>query len=233
MKRVFRALSLVILLAGLLSFSLAWEKRKRDIEPARSYVAVFFEAQTAPDGKMTISGWRTKYVKANGEFRTVMHGSDAAAAFSGSTNAFSGTSSPIYANTSEGVFAKASGSDGRKATSSSAPEDLEKMFHSHSLLKSSDQFVRMDKVAGLDVYVMRMENAENPGYWTEVSVSPLTGRSPLRVVTHQPDGTLFTLEAAKVEFREVPDNLNDDIMSLPDTGKLGDKPAPAKRPNSN
>jgi hypothetical protein len=192
-------------------------------------VAVFFEAQTAPDGKMTITGWRTKYVKANGDFRTVMHGTDAAAAFSGSTTAFSGTSSPIYAKTSEGVFAKAAGSDERKATSSSAPEDVEKMFHSHSQLKNSSQFVRMDKVAGLDVYVMRMENEEHPNYWTEVSVSPLTGRNPLRVVTHQPDGTLFILEAAKVEFKDVPDNLNDDIKALPNTGKLGDNSTPPKQ----
>jgi hypothetical protein len=55
----------------------------------------------------------------------------------------------------------------------------------------------------------------------------------LRIVTHQPDGGLYTLEAVKVEFKDVPDNLNDDIQSLPNTGKLGDKNASPKNKNSN
>jgi hypothetical protein len=61
----------------------------------------------------------------------------------------------------------------------------------------------------------------------------LTGGSPLRIVTHQPDGGLYTLEAVKVQFKDVPDNLNDDIQSLPNTGKLGDKNASPKNKNSN
>jgi hypothetical protein len=229
MKNIFRALCLIVFIIGIISFSLGWQKRQNDTEPSRPYVAVFFEAHTTPDGKMTITGWRTKYVKANGEFKTVMHGPDAAIAFAGDANAFSGTSSPVYAKTSEGTFIKASDGEERKAMSPAAPDSTEKLFHSHSFLKNHGQFVRMDKVAGLDVYVMKSVNNENPEYWFEYSVSPLTGRNPLRVVTHQPDGSLFILEAAKVEFKDLPDNLNDDIKSLPNTGKLSDKTSSTKQ----
>jgi len=197
-------------------------------------VAVFFEAQTTPDGKMTITGWRTKYVKANGEFRTVMHGSNASAAFADDATAFNGTSSPVYVKTSEGTFVKASNSNERRSMSPAAPgspEEMQKLFHSHSFLKNHGQFVRMDKVAGLDVYVLRGVNQENPNYWNETSHSPLTGSSPLRLVTHEPDGTLFILEAVKVEFKDVPDNLNDDIIALPNTGKLGDNNELPKKQN--
>lgn len=231
MKYGFRALCLLVFTIGMISFSWGWVKRQNDIEPMRSFVAVFYEAHTTPDGKMTITAWRTKYVKANGDFRTVMHGLDAAAAFAGDARAFSGTSAPLYIRTSEGTFAKASGGDERKSMTPAPPgsENLENLFHSRSFLKNHGQFVRMDKVAGLDVYVFREVNEAYPEYWTEVSHSPSTGTNPLRIVAHQPDGSLFTLEAVKVEFRDVPDNLNEDINSLPNTGKLGDKTTAPKQ----
>lgn len=84
----------------------------------------------------------------------------------------------------------------------------------------------MDKYLGLEVYVLRVE-AE--GYWIENYHSPLTGITPLRMVMHQLEGTEYTTETVKVEFRDVPDNLNDDIKSLPNTGKLGDKTTPPKQ----
>jgi len=233
---VFRALCLIVFLIGTISFSLGWQKQQSDTEPSRSYVGVFFEAHKTPDGKMTISNWRTNYVKANGEFKIVFHGLDAGAAFAGDATAFSGTSSPVYAGTSEGTFIKGTGSDDRKSMSPTTPtalENMEKLYHSHSFLKNSSNLVRMDKVAGFDVYVLKTVNQEYPSYWTECSFSPLTGRSPLRIVMHQPDESLYIIEAVKIEFRDVPDNLNDDIKSLPNTGKLGDKTASPKNSNSN
>lgn len=229
MKHGFRALCLIVFVIGIITFSWGWEKRQSDTEPSRSYVGVFFEAHKTPDGKMTISNWRTTYVKANGEFKTVFHGMDAAAAFADDPTASSGTSSPVYAGTSEGTFAKDTGSAERKSMSPTAPENVEQLYHSHSFLKNSKYFVRMDKVAGLDVYVLKSANEEYPSYWMEYSVSPLTGGSPLRVVMHQPDDSLYIIEAVKIEFRDVPDNLNEDINSLPNTGKLGDKTTSPKK----
>jgi hypothetical protein len=233
MKKEFRVFCLIVFGIGILSFSLASEKRKSDVEPSRSFVAVYYEANSTPDGKKTITGWRTKYVKANGEFRIVVHGSDAAAAFAYDTAGSSGTSSPVFAKTSEGVFAKASGPYERKSIGLAASESEENLFHSHSFLKNHRQFVRMDRVAGFEVYVFRAVSEENPNYWIENSISPLTGRTPLRIVSHELDGTEYMIEAVKVEFKDVPDNLNEDIKSLPNTGKLGDKTTPLKNPNQN
>jgi hypothetical protein len=231
MKKGFRVLSLIVLIIGIVSFSRAWVKKQNDTEPMRSYVAVFSESETAPDGKVTINRWRTQYVKANGETRTVAHGADAEAAFKDDATAFQGTKSPVLAKTAEGFFVKPSGSNERKEGGRGISELDEKLYHSRSFLKTMPQFVRMDKVVGLDVYVARLANPDYPDDWTEVSHSPLTGVNPLRIVVHLPDGTLFTLEAVKIEFKDVPDNLNDDVLSLPDTRKLSGKTPPAKDQN--
>jgi len=161
-----------------------------------------------------------------------MHGSDAGAAFADDRTAFSGTSSPVYGKTQEGGFIKGSNAKEKKVMNDIPPsEDIERPYHSRNFLKSMSQFVRMDKVAGLEVYVTRLVPPDNPEYWVEVSYSPFTGRHPLRTVFHQPNGTLFTIEAVKVEFRDVSDNLNEDMQALPSTGNFGDKAPPSKNPN--
>lgn len=239
MTKGFRLFSLIVFVIGIVSFSRAWQKGERngeaDVEPSRPFVAVSCLADYAPDGKKVITAWRTRYVKANGDFRVVMHGSDKAAAFAYDTAGASGTSSSVLAGTAEGVYVKPFGFSERKSLGASSaekswdptvPEMLDKKFHSHSFLRNHPEFVRMDKVAGLDVYVLR--TAAERGYWMEQSYSPLTGRTPLRVVMHQPDGNEYTIETVKVEFRDVPDNLNEDIKALPHTGSMGDKPTPSK-----
>lgn len=230
MKNGFRALCLIVFGIGLLSFSMAWEKSHGDVEPSRSFVTVSYVAESTPDGKQTATAWRTRYVKANGEFTEVMHGPDKEAAFAYDSAIASGSSSTVLAGTNEGVYVKPSGAAERKSLSSasaekswdpSVPEKLDRQFHSHSFLRNHPEFVRMDKVAGLDVYVLK---AVANGYWVEKSYSPLTGRTPLRSVMHQLDGTEYTTVTVKVEFRDVPDNLNEDIKALPHTGSLGDSP---------
>ncbi|HKQ07034.1 MAG TPA: hypothetical protein VJ464_18030 [Blastocatellia bacterium] len=238
MQRIFRASCVVFFVIGVVSLSLAWRKREADrgadVEPSRSFVAVYYIAHTTPDGQQTITSWRTRYVKANGEFRVVMHGTDKAAAFAYDAEGTSGTSSSVLAGMNEGVFVKPAGSDERKALSTpaaekswdaSVPERLNRQFHSHAFLRNHPAFVRMDKFLGYDTYVMK---TVADGYWVEQSFSPVIGRFPLRSVTHELDGNEFTAEVVKIDFREVPDNLNDDIKALPHTGHLGDK-APAKQ----
>lgn len=232
MKKGFRVLCLFVFVIGALSFSLARDKKKGDIEPSRSFVIVAYEAQATPDGKMTITGWRTRYVKANGEWKTVIHGANATAAFTKDNTGFAGTSSPVFAGTTEGVFAKASGSNERKSLSPPSPEGLQNQFHSHAYLKNHPEFVRMDSIVGLEVYVLRGVNREYPNYWIETSYSPLTGRTPLRTVEHSLDGSEFIIEAVRIEFRDVPDNLNEDITTLPNTSEIGEKkPLTPKNPN--
>jgi hypothetical protein len=75
----------------------------------------------------------------------------------------------------------------------------------------------LDEVASLPVYVLRAEidNPESIHEWTEQSYSPKTGYAPLRTVVHLRDGSEVRIEAIRVEFREVPDTLNDDMSSSP------------------
>lgn len=239
MKKGFRVLSLLIFVVGLLAFSLASAQKTNntDIEPSRPFVMVYYLAEITPDGKETITSWRTRYVRANGEFKVVMHGLDKAAAFAYDATGNAGTSSTVLAGTAEGVYLKPNASAERKSLGSSyaekpggasAVEQMHQRFHSHSFLKNHPEFVRTDKYLGLDVYVMR---TVADGYWVEESHSPLTGRFPIRSVMHQSDGTEYTMETVKIDFRDVPDNLNDDIKALPNTGILGDKTAAGKKPN--
>jgi hypothetical protein len=247
MKRAFRAFCLVVFLTGVLSFSAAWQKGNNDVEPSKPYVMVYVITLTAPDGSKEITSWRTRYVKANGEFKTMMFGPNkeaafAAAALTDGAAGAPGTSAQVMAGTNEGVYLKAAGSAERKTLGSSstesawdtsAPARIHQSYHSHSFLRNNPRFVRMDKCLGLDVYVLRT-NAD--GYWVEESYSPLTGRFPLRTVMHQLDGNQAgyesTIETVQLDFRDVPDDLNNDIVSLPNTGKVGNQ-STAKPPKSN
>jgi hypothetical protein len=224
MKTMLRTVCLVVFLAGVVSPSPARQTPANDVEPSKPYITVYYVAMTTPEGKKTINSWRTRYVKANGEFRIVMHGLDKDAAFAYDAAGAPGTSSPVFAGTNEGVYIKPSGSaerqpvgpsDDAKPYNPSAPEKLHQLFHSHSFLRHHSQFVRIDKFLGFDVYVLR---AEGQGFWVEESLSPLTGRFPLRTVMHQQDGSELISEVVKIDFRDVPDNLNGDLKALPTPG---------------
>lgn len=233
MKKLVRVLCLFVSLIGMPSVSLAWQESKSDIEPMRSFVTVSFSAEATPDGKMTITGWHTKYVKANGNWTEVAHRTDMLAAFAAAATNFAKTSSAASDESAERESAKASGADGNDSLSLPFPESLEVKYHSHSYLKSLPQFVRMDVVAGLEVYVIRAYADENPKYWMEFSFSPLTGNFNLRAVSHSEDGSEFIYEVVKVEFKPVPDNLDDGIKLIPNTNKANDKIGPSQHPNSN
>jgi hypothetical protein len=211
-----------------------------DVEPSRPFVMVYYLAEVSPDGKEEIFSWRTRYVKANGEFKVVMHGLDKAAAFAYDTTGAAGTSSSVLAGTAEGVYFKPNASAERKSLGPSyaqkpgevsVPEQIHQRFHSHSMLRDSPEFVRMDKYLGLDVYVLRTEVKGPDGYWVEASHSPLTGRFWLQLVMHHPDGTEDIIKTVRIDFVDVPEDLNEDIKALPNTGAMGDKPAPGKKPN--
>jgi hypothetical protein len=73
----------------------------------------------------------------------------------------------------------------------------------------------MDRVADLDVYVLKTEVANSPGLWIERAYSPRTGLASLRTVIHMSDGTEVRQEAVSVVFKEIPENLNHDLENLP------------------
>ncbi|HVG17822.1 MAG TPA: hypothetical protein VNI02_02130 [Blastocatellia bacterium] len=51
------------------------------------------------------------------------------------------------------------------------------------------------------------------------SQTPQGNDVELRSVTHFRDGSEIGMEAKKVEFKDVPENLNDDLKALPIKGK--------------
>jgi hypothetical protein len=224
MKRIWRGVSLAIFLAGVISFAQVrgdlqvqqnptetrpQETEVNDIEPPQSYILDSVQTRIDANGIETVTGRTTRYVKANGEWKLGPYG------FRPGDQ--SDNKPGVYAQTSEGVYARAKDSDSLRSVSPPAPKEMTDYFRSHSYLRSVSTFVRTDEVAGIKVYVLRTSFSDpaNPDEWLEDSYSPKTGFVPLRHVRHFRDGSEFRLEAIRVRFEPVPDNLNDDLKSLP------------------
>ena len=226
MKNIWRALSLTVFLIGLISFpyihkpaigSQAQEKAAsyNDLEPEQSFVAKFVDSRVDPAGKVTVTGSRTRYVKANGEWREVIRRL-------GSLDASSQQPDRIteFAGTQDGVYEKKSTPASRRYVSEWGNKQMFDSFRSHYYLRNNQEYVRTEQVAGLVVYVQRSKTRDPAsGYWTESSYSPKTGLNPLRTVMHFSDGSEIRDEAVSIEFTEVPEALNDDLKSLPITQK--------------
>ncbi len=237
MKKVFRTLCGIVFVVGLLVFSQAQVQNNSGdddvIEPAQSYVVKYVRYDVSPDGTPKILEHRTRYVKANHEWRLEFSRPN--------TDSSSPTDSEgklpkdqkkthVYASGPEGVVSRGAGQDSRRSVSPSADQRMLDYFRSHKFLRENPQFVRTDEIAGLKVYVWRTEtnDPENTEIWSETSYSPKTGFTPLRTVVHFRDGTEVRIEAVSIEFKEVPEDLNDDLKSLPVREK---DPENNKKPN--
>jgi hypothetical protein len=178
-------------------------------DPALAYVATTVEYRVSSQGVKTAISERTRYVKANGEWRLVRNNPDGQPARNKEHGA--------VASTQEGVFAKAPGNAEKKWLSGAAPEQMQKCFRSVACLRAQPGFIRTDQIAGLEVYVLRepTNNPAHPVEWSEKSYSPKTGYIPLRNIQHFRDGSELVIEAVKIEFRDVADNLNEDIEARP------------------
>lgn len=222
MKNLLRGLCLAVFISGVVSFSQTAASDKDQIEPAVPYTVITVHYRVSPDGSKRITGERIRSVRANDEWRQTRHDPQS----NDSSNDHAGTrkDSAIMASTEEGVFAKATGNSERKFISPSADQRMQECFRSHKCLKNQLSFVRTEELAGLKVYVLRteMKDSAQPVEWVEESFSPKTGYIPLRSVQHFRDGSEVGIEATKVEFRDVPENLNDDLKALPVKGKSKD-----------
>ena len=209
MRKAWRALCLVIFVIGSVTYSqVRNDANSNDVEPALSFVATYVDSYVAPDGKVEVTGWRTRTVKANGEWRLVLHGPKSDAGL---------VEPPVYVGTSEGMFGKGSGLDYRKSFSPPPPKGMLDAFRSHKSLMNHPEFSRTDTIAGLKIYVLRVEitNPDDPQQWIERSYSPKTGFTPLTSITHLRDGSEYRSEVTKIDFKEIPENLNDDVKALP------------------
>jgi hypothetical protein len=222
MKNLWRALSLTAFVIGVVLFPYAHTQATdsqvqdktpyyNDLEPAQPFVAKYVDSRVDSNGRVTVTGSRTRYVKTNGEWRDVMrHQSHPDVQSKESERVV------IYAGTPDGVYEKRS-DQSRRYVSEPANQQMLDSFRSPYYLRNNQEYVRTEQVAGLVVYVQRTEikDPANQGYWTETSYSPKTGLNPLRRVIHSSDGSEVRSEALSVEFTEVPESLNDDIKSAP------------------
>jgi hypothetical protein len=230
LRKIFRGASLAVFLAGLITFAQVLhstpasqapgketganqvqdkENSANDVEPARAFVMDSVETHVAPNGVASGRVFTTRYVKANGDWRLGPYG-------------FKPEDGPankglnFYAGTSDGVVAKRGGSDSLRSVSPSPDQQMVDYFRTHSSLRSNPRFVRTEHLAGLEVYVLRTEfDDSRPEQWVETSYSPMTGRTPLRRIFHFRDGSEMRKEAIRIRFREVPEDLNDDLKELP------------------
>jgi hypothetical protein len=204
MKNLYRGLCLAVFLTGSISFSQTPVIVEGEIEPALPYTVITIHYRVSPDGHKTFDRTRIRYVKANGEWRQMRYDPE--------TNG-PAKDSWVFASTQEGVFIKAPGH--KRNLSPSASQQMQEFFRSARRLRSQMNLVRVDEVAGLEVYVLREEVdvSGHPMEWIERSYSPKTGYIPLREVIHFRDCSEIGMEAQRVEFGNVPENLNDDLKS--------------------
>jgi hypothetical protein len=216
MSQLYKVLCVTVFLLGIGGFTTAFlrqDKNPTEVEPAQPFVVTYTLVQLDSTGTVTRSQWRIRYVKANGEWQQITHKDPASKAKADTS---------IMAGLEDGVYAVPSGTTERKFLSPAADKQMLTRYRTHQFLKNHKEFVRMDKVAGLDVYVLRTE-VNNPAStleWIEECYSPKAAYTPLRTTQHYRDGSESRVEAIKVEFREVPDNLNDDLKAMPVTKSL-------------
>jgi len=239
MKNSMRAICLVIFMAGILSFSKAQinntqdgnPTRLGDVEPAQPFVMKLVQYSVSAEGTRKITGRSTRYVNANGDWRLVLGTPRTESGPSQSAkDELANTSkvSSLYAGWANGVYARDAGVEGMRYVSPSADKQMQDYFRSHEYFRNHARFARMDEVAGLPVYVLRTDinDPENPQDYIEISYSPKTALTHLRIMYHYRDGSYFLLQAENIEFKDVPEDLNDDLKTLPVREKA------EKHPNS-
>lgn len=182
-----------------------------DAQSSQPFVIEYVSSSVDPNGIGTVTGSKTRYVKADGEWRIVIRRNHGQAVPPEGAKEVA-----VYGGTPEGVYEKKDSSMKRRYVSPSSDQTILRLYRSPNYLRSHPDFVRTDEVAGIKVYVLRTwVDPANAGQWEEISYSPSTGLAPLRTVTHFSDGSEIREDAVSVEFKEVPEDLNGDLKSLP------------------
>ena len=146
MKKIWRGLCLAVLLVGLISFPHIHKRAIgsqiqdktftfNDAEPAESFVAESVDSRVDPSGKVTVTGSRTRYVKANGEWREVIRRQSNPDAPSQQPERIA-----VYGGTLDGIYEKKNNSAYRRYVSDSADQHMLQVFRSHNYLRNHPEF---------------------------------------------------------------------------------------------
>jgi hypothetical protein len=222
MKNIFRALCVVVFVVALLAFSLAKNSNQaqvstdpNDLEPARPYVIKIVQYRINKNGSKSVMSQSIRYTKANSDYRQITYRADGPTdddPLCKYTNRLI-----ICAALSDGIYTKGVGSNTLIYESARTDKQVLEFYRFPYCLRNNPNFVRTDKIAGLDVYVLRHEIKDPASHeeWIEESYSPKTGDIWLRMIIHFRDGLEVMSEAVSIEFKEVPEDLNDDLKDLP------------------
>lgn len=196
-----KIVSLTVFLCGVALFVNAMGKShkqadRHSVEP-RSFVVNYIVSRSEKGGPLTPFEYRVKAVNKDGEYKETRY------PFNGKPVTWVGTSDGLYM-VSGGI---------PQFYGERNPEISKNGMRSEEELLKSPQFSRIEQLAGLKTYVLKMEGKD--GEMTEISSSPETGMMPLKIVTrssNEAQTPFHVIEAISVEFRE----LAGDELKLPD-----------------
>lgn len=195
-KNSFTIASIVIFVAGLVSYSVAKLPRNTGskLEAARAFTLISFESGVDSKGVKQVHALRILEVDANGNQILTKYPIN-----QNGHNEWSKTEV-----TKENIIR--SDSSGKFATSPQ-PFDPQKMAELHdkwrteAFYKNHREFVRTEEILGLEVFILRSQSQKRQDEWTETAFSPKTGIVPLRFIKHHSDGSEIVIEPIKIEFR--------------------------------
>jgi hypothetical protein len=205
--RAFTIVCLAVFFVGGGLFATSVIKAKQDkTKPARPFVITYLASRSVDGEALKPYELQIRAVKSTGEWKETRY------SFDGQKTTWGATADAQYV---------VSG-DSRQFLKDNRAEN-EALFRSSSALKTHQQFIRSEVVAGLTTYVLR---AENGGMVGEMSYSPECGHTPLRIHlqnknTEGGETGKFevVVEALSVEFRDV----SEEEVGIPDLPTRFDK----------
>lgn len=191
--RILRITSIsVFLLSMLISASGINILQTQKVYPARSYVMISTTTSVSPDGVPRVRGMRTRWVTAANEWKEVVTSIQP----DGKTLSRTTFSKP------EGAYAvdeKTNSLQYIGATSKHGDK-----FRSTEFMYQREGFVRKDVLLGFETFVYRIpSNTGTPNEYIDVHYAPEIGSVPVKTVMHAPDGRETIVEAIRIDFVEI------------------------------
>jgi hypothetical protein len=159
--------------------------------PARDYSTIGIEmAREGQNKPLILKSVRVRFVKADGQWKQLIVST-------------SGKITLHWAKP-DGIYFGEPGKLYQRGEFVRPPE----LFHSTKFLRTHSQFVREESLLGHKVYVLR--GASEKDSFTEMYQSPEVGFLSLKTVLHLSGGQESVIEAIKLEFAEVTDQMLSD-----------------------
>lgn len=194
MKKL-RILSIIVLLAGLATFTISTMARKskdKQYQPL-GFTLIQTESLTLAEADPVQVGIWTRIANKRGEWKHTIQRFNEDGTISVQENV--GTERGVYK-----VFREANGAPA-KLELLSAWAEPDSGWYSSKFYRSSPDFVREEQILGYTAFVLRSET-HGPGAWTEHYYIPKLGPTWVKMVDYRPDSETMTVEPVSIELRE-------------------------------